>query len=307
MTGIFQPRFLAPLAALLVLAACGPGAPVTAPSPSAAQGSADPAMQAVALINAERKKAGLAPLAPDPELAAGAAAHSRAMAEADCVGPVCGGEDIYLRVARAGYRVGTLEGTTLVGMPGPKLVASILAKKKEGLVFRTDFRHIGVGYHFQADDPGALNYRHYWTLVLGTPANENLDEIAREVTRLVNLERAAHGLEPLLLNPLLNKSAQFHAEFMADNDCYGHDCPNEPDMLARIRNAGYDNRLAAENIAGGARSPAEAVAGWMRSPAHRENILHPAMREIGVGYVLLNEDGGEATMRHYWVQNFGVR
>jgi uncharacterized protein YkwD len=54
-------------------------------------------------------------------------------------------------------------------------------------------------------------------------------------------------------------------------------------------------------------TPAEVVEGWVNSPGHRANILHPKMREIGIGYALLNEDTGKETYRHYWVQNFGYR
>ena len=29
-----------------------------------------------------------------------------------------------------------------------------------------NFEEMGVGYHYLANDPGSLNYRHYWTQVV---------------------------------------------------------------------------------------------------------------------------------------------
>ena len=308
MFGSIAPRILALMGALLFLAACGPGARVADPGQSAAQGSVDPAAELVALINAQRGKAGLPALVVEPGLSSAASAHARAMGEEDCYDRDCGGVDINVRVARTGYRYALVRTDFNAGYPRPQ---DVLAKMNGGdlgrkLILRADFRHIGAGYHFQARDTGGHNYTHYWTVSYGVPANENLDEIAREVTRLVNLERKARGLAPLALNPHLMKSAQFHARYMADSDCFAHRCPDEPDLVVRAGNAGYEFRMISENIASAMNDPAEAVRVWMTSEGHRRNILDPDMREIGVGFVLLNEDGGKQRSRQYWVQNFGA-
>lgn len=296
------------LAALLFLAACGSGVRVADPAQSAGQGSADPAAELVALINEQRKKAGLPALGVESRLNSAAAAHARAMGEEDCYDRDCGGMDINLRVARTGYRYALVRTDFNAGYPGPRDVFAKMADSDSGrkLMLRADFRHVGAGHHFQARDTGKRNYFHYWTVSYGVPANENLDEIAREVTRLVNLEREARGLAPVALNPLLTKSAQFHARYMADNDCFDHRCPDEPDLVVRAGNAGYEFRMISENIASAMNDPAEAVRSWMTSEGHRENMLDPDMREIGVGFVLLNEDGGKQRSRQYWVQNFGA-
>ena len=85
-----------------------------------------------------------------------------------------------------------------------------------------------------------------------------------------------------------------------------HRCPDEPELVVRAGNAGYEVRMISENIASAMNDPAEAVRSWMTSEGHRENMLDPDMREIGVGFVLLNEDGGKQRSRQYWVQNFGA-
>jgi uncharacterized protein YkwD len=296
------------LAALLFLAACGSTARVADSGRSAAQGSADPAAELIVLINAERGKAGLPALAVEPGLSSAASAHARAMGEQDCYDRDCGGLDVNVRVARTGYRYALVRTKFNAGYPSPQDIFAEMTGSDIGrkLMLRADFRHIGAGYHFQARDVGKRNYFHYWTVSYGVPANENLDEIAREMTRLVNLEREARGSAPVALNPLLTKSAQFHARYMADNDCFDHRCPDEPDLVVRAGNAGYEFRMISENIASAMIDPAEAVRSWMTSEGHRGNMLDPDMREIGVGFVLLNEDGGKQRSRQYWVQNFGT-
>jgi uncharacterized protein YkwD len=170
------------------------------------------------------------------------------------------------------------------------------------MILNPAYRHVAAGY-------GASDtlYRHYWTIGFAAPAIEDLDALAAEGVRLVNIERVKEGAAPLSINKELNKSARFHANFMAQNDCFEHLCPNEPNLGKRVRNAGYDWRTVAENIAAGQKDAAEVVAGWMNSPGHRTNILNPAYKHIGIGYVLVDRDGGKVTMRHYWVQNFGAR
>lgn len=44
------------------------------------------------------------------------------------------------------------------------------------------------------------------------------------------------------------------------------------------------------------------MAGWMGSPGHRQNILNPNYREIGVGYF-----SGAGDYGVYWVQDLGAR
>jgi uncharacterized protein YkwD len=170
------------------------------------------------------------------------------------------------------------------------------------IVLDPAYRHVAAGY--VASD---TVYRHYWAIGFAAPAVEDLAVLSAEMARLVNIERKKHGAPALAMNRALGKSAQAHALFMAENDCFAHRCPNEPNLGKRARDAGYDWRAVAENIAAGQADVAEVVAGWMTSPGHARNILNPRYREIGIGYVLLDRDGGEVALRHYWVQNFGLR
>jgi uncharacterized protein YkwD len=128
---------------------------------------------------------------------------------------------------------------------------------------------------------------------------------AAQVIDLVNQERAKADCPALTVNDALVHVAQAHTQDMADHDFFDHTGSDGRSPFQRIRDAGYDYRLAAENIAAGATTPAQVVALWMDSPGHRANILNCALRETGVGYV--EDPGDKLNYGTYWVQIFGAR
>ncbi len=288
----------------LLLAACA-AASIEETAPAAGMTAARVEADLVRLINAQRTRKGLPPLAPEPKLSAAALAHARIMGRTGCIAFECAGQSVDRRIAGNGYRYG--ESRTYIGAgydnAGAALNAMMGRAWGRDMVLDPAFRHIGVGYVHA----GGSEYRHYWTVSFASPANGDVAALAAEVIRLTNAERRKRGLKTLTQNRNLAKSAQFHADFMARNDCFAHRCPKEPPLAQRVSRAGYVYRGVAENIAAGAPTPSDVVRGWMDSPGHRANILNPRMREIGIGYALLNEDGGRETYRHYWVQNFGFR
>jgi hypothetical protein len=105
---------------------------------------------------------------------------------------------------------------------------------------------------------------------------------------LLNAERARHGLPPLQPEARLESASQLHSEDMVRRGYFEHDTPDGVDPQQRMLEAGYpaNNAFTGENIAratGAESSPVEIVDAWMHSPPHRENILRPGFREIGVG------------------------
>jgi hypothetical protein len=99
---------------------------------------------------------------------------------------------------------------------------------------------------------------------------------------------------------------------MVARQYFSHDSLDGRTFIDRLRAAGYipsDQRwLVGENLAWGTGSLATArsiVAAWMNSPGHRENILRPQFREIGLGIAPGNpaaSDGAGAT----YATEFGV-
>lgn len=137
-----------------------------------------------------------------------------------------------------------------------------------------------------------------------TPSSTG-NSLADQVVALVNVQRNSVGLKPLRLNPLLSTAAQAHSQDMALNDFFGHTGSSGSTADQRILAAGYNYMMVGENVAAGFSTPESVVDAWMNSPSHRENILHPLLTEVGIGFYSLENDPGNANFRHYWTQDFG--
>jgi len=111
----------------------------------------------------------------------------------------------------------------------------------------------------------------------------------------INAVRAAQGLPPYTLNPLLAAAAQAHSEDMAAQAALlleagqsiggavthtGSDGSSAADRVART---GYPAIQVGEDIYASRSGPQAAFEWWMGSSAHRNNILHPRFLEIGIG------------------------
>ena len=304
-TRVPSAMLLLSLGLALLPAACAAPVGIGDTAPAASMAASRVEADMVRLINDQRARKGLPPLIPEPKLTSAALAHARTMGRTGCVEFACAGTSVDRRIVGNGYRYGESRTYIAAGQDnaGAALTAMMGRKWGREMVLDPAFRHVGVGYAFA----GGSKYRHYWTISFAAPANGDVTALAAEVVRLTNAERRKRGLPALAPNRNLAKSAQSHADFMARNDCFAHRCPKEPPLAQRATRAGYPYRGVAENIAAGAPTPAQVVEIWMDSPGHRANILHPEMREIGIGYALLNDDPGKETYRHYWVQNFGFR
>ncbi len=122
-----------------------------------------------------------------------------------------------------------------------------------------------------------------------------------EVLRLVNVERARAGLNPVVHNQTLEDQAIEYACEMIHYDFFAHVNPVTGSQLQdRAAEFGYDYRMIGENLAAGQSSPEQVMSQWMASEGHRDNILNPDFTELGVGV----RTGGQ--YGYYWVQEFGL-
>jgi uncharacterized protein YkwD len=120
-------------------------------------------------------------------------------------------------------------------------------------------------------------------------------ELRAGVVKLTNEIRSDRGCKPLRTSERLTRSAQRHANDMAERNYFSHTSRNGDRWWQRIERAGYPDP-AGENIAYGFATARGVVRAWMRSPSHRRNIVDCDFRAIGVGF---HGDG------KYWVQDFG--
>jgi uncharacterized protein YkwD len=131
----------------------------------------------------------------------------------------------------------------------------------------------------------------------------------------LNAVRTAHGLAPLKANASLSAAAREHSSEMLDDGYFAHESFDGSPFWKRldlytqtVDGAGWS---AAENLLWVSPSvdAARAVELWMQSPEHRENILAPEWREIGVAAIHAERAPGAFGDRAVTVitADFGVR
>jgi uncharacterized protein YkwD len=109
---------------------------------------------------------------------------------------------------------------------------------------------------------------------------------------LINVQRHSHGVPAVRLNPRLSQAARAHSRDMVRRRYFSHTTPEGLRFADRIRGTGYLRAsrqwFVGENLAWGWRgrdSARRIVRAWMHSPPHREVMLNPAFREVGIGIV----------------------
>lgn len=290
--------------------------------------------QLLELINGERRKAGLEPLAADNMLMAMARLKARDMAEKGYLShrsPLYGTMEDMLREADYSYR----EMEESLARAYDASSAHRLFMRYSSLkarILNPDFDRIGVsvvpvdGYAYVVEvfvdvedggqpqeppaDPGCDNYgdtdsgknnsgsaERPSTEPRSNPQpapGENDDE--REMLDLVNRERVQRGLEPLQLDSGLTQLARLKAQDMAENNYFSHTSPTYGSPFEMMRETGIRYIYAGENLAM-APSVQRAHDGLMNSSGHRANILSDNFDRVGIGVAVRGNN-------KYFVQMF---
>jgi len=95
--------------------------------------------------------------------------------------------------------------------------------------------------------------------------------------------RHNNGLSEVTLDSVLMRLAGEQARAMAQHDKLDHAVNGE--FKNRIKNSGFDAKLAVENISAGYHTLAEAFSGWRDSPPHRANMLSQGATRMGIAAV----------------------
>lgn len=136
--------------------------------------------------------------------------------------------------------------------------------------------------------------------ILGYAANIS----PSEVIRLTNEKRSQVGLLPLSENPTLSAAAQAKGADMLSRDYWAHIAPDGTQPWKFFTDFGYKYRYAGENLARDFSNPSSAVDAWMASPTHKENLLSPKYKEIGIAVIEGDLAGVDTTII---VQFFGAK
>ncbi len=117
----------------------------------------------------------------------------------------------------------------------------------------------------------------------------NEAQMEGSITCLINDQRASHGLQPVSSNTDLRDAALSHSKEMVHQGYFEHTSPAGLTFMDRIESTGYmrgtRSWTVGENLVWGTgplSTPQALVTAWMNSPPHRENLLRPAFRELGV-------------------------
>ena len=141
-----------------------------------------------------------------------------------------------------------------------------------------------------------------WALVASAPAAAadcgpvgiqvtglNEAQMESSITCLINDERASYGLQPVTPNSDLRQAALSHSTEMINQGYFEHTSPSGLTFMDRIESTGYmggtRSWTVGENLVWGTgplSTPQALVTAWMNSPPHRENLLRPTFREVGV-------------------------
>lgn len=121
------------------------------------------------------------------------------------------------------------------------------------------------------------------TLVLILPSTSFFSAIAADrLISLINQERQARSLSALSLNTSLNSVANLKVNDMLAKNYFDHTSPSGVSPWYWFKQIGYNYALAGENLAMGFTETDAVFQAWMNSPSHRDNILNPNFKEMGL-------------------------
>lgn len=117
-----------------------------------------------------------------------------------------------------------------------------------------------------------------------------------DAVALISKYRAANGLKPVSIDPVLMKIASVHADRMAKMDTMSHVLPGEGSFQQRLADGGFRASMAAENVAAGQPTLPAVLEAWRKSPGHNANLLLSNISKIGIALSIA--PGGK--YKYYW-------
>lgn len=109
-----------------------------------------------------------------------------------------------------------------------------------------------------------------------------ISEDEQKLLDLVNKARADKGLNVLIVDESLMKTARIKAKDMIDNNYFSHQSPTYGSPFDMMRQFDNTFKSAGENIAGN-KTIEGAFKAWMSSETHKKNILNSGFKVTGIG------------------------
>lgn len=117
------------------------------------------------------------------------------------------------------------------------------------------------------------------------------EDAEKRLLALVNRDRMAGGLPPLVWDERVANVARSHSEEMRRTKNVAHISPTTGSAADRVRAAKIKTAVVLENVAR-AYGVGEAHQGLMNSPGHRANIMARSATHVGIGAVFGDEVSG---------------
>lgn len=118
------------------------------------------------------------------------------------------------------------------------------------------------------------------------------DQLESQVLTELNKIRRAHGLVPVKLSRPLTSAADAHSRAMGTFGFFTHESRDGSAFWKRVKRfyarGSYGTWAVGENLLWSTTDSLDASTAlklWMASPKHRENILTPRWREVGLSAV----------------------
>lgn len=112
----------------------------------------------------------------------------------------------------------------------------------------------------------------------------DLSSEEQQMLDLINSERVKKGVKPLIADSRLVKAARLKSQDMIDNDYFAHESAKYGAPSELVAAQGVSYHCVGENLARSG-TVQQAHRGLMGSPGHRQNILNPQFRLIGIGII----------------------
>jgi uncharacterized protein YkwD len=123
------------------------------------------------------------------------------------------------------------------------------------------------------------------------PTQLTAAEAKASVTCLINKERSRNDVRRLRPRDALGAAASGHSLDMVASSTFSHSSPDGASPIARVRASGYLKRAKSwsvgENLhwgTGTLGTPRATVSAWMSSGSHRQTLLNPRWRHLGIGF-----------------------
>jgi uncharacterized protein YkwD len=285
-----------------------------APAPAAAAGPEELRQTFLQLINAERERLGLQPLALNPGLIRAAQAHVDDMGTRGYAGfssPEGRTTEDWAR--QAGYKFQMITAKLAFTADPPEAIArGWKPESSRNSLFHPDVRDLGIGvgqvrgtpmYSFLLARSEESYLERYMAELYEkqTLALQNVEPMREEILQRVNEARVRAELYPLNRHPALDRAAQGHAEALLRVMRSGRPLNEAGPIFAKVRRQKYhSSELVGERIVTDALNPEQALAELLDEEGGKSStLLGAGFTEMGIGLAFERTPEG---FQIVWVQ-----